>query len=384
MSGVAVKRDVLSWSIKRSGLTLDKLEKKFPKIQKWLNGDSQPTLRQLESVAKATLTPFGFLFLDEPPEEKLPIPYYRTVESDSLNKPSAELYETIRVMQSRQAWMHEYLVNRGQEKIPFVGSVNLDETTITVAERIRQSLGLDRDWASKQRTWEDALKNLREKMETAGILIVVNGVVGNNTHRKLDPSEFRGFVLVDNYAPLVFVNGVDGKAAQMFTLAHELGHIFLGSSAAFDLREMQPANDPTELACNKLAAEFLVPEKELRNLWLSVKNEPESFQKIARYFKVSALVGARRALDLDLIKKAEFLEFYEHYQNDIRRTKSDASGGGDFYKTQNMRVGRLFASSVTRATREGKLLYSEAYRLTGLYGEAFHNYTNSLKIGGSS
>jgi Zn-dependent peptidase ImmA (M78 family) len=211
-------------------------------------------------------------------------------------------------------------------------------------------------------------------------LVVVNGVVGNNTRRKLDPEEFRGFVLVDEYAPLVFVNGTDGKAAQMFTLAHELAHVFFGSSAAFDLREMLPAKEPAEQACNRAAAEFLVPERELRRVWPSAQSNPEPFQLIARQFKVSALVAARRALDLRLINREVFLTFYRDYQQDERRKAARRQPSGDFYLTQDLRVGRRFAGAVAK---EGKLLYSEAYRLTGLYGKTFDAYVASLGMGGS-
>jgi Zn-dependent peptidase ImmA (M78 family) len=220
-------------------------------------------------------------------------------------------------------------------------------------------------------------------MEDAGILVFVNGVVENNTHRKLDPAEFRGFVLVDKYVPLVFVNGADAKAAQMFTLAHELAHVFFGSSAAFDLREMQPADDPVEQACNHIAAEFLVPEQKLRQIWPSVKTDPEPFNAIAKNFKVSVLVAARRALDLQLIGKDAFFDFYHAYRKEDKERRQAASQpkGGDFYRTQNSRVGRPFASAVASAVIEGKLLYSEAYRLTGLYGNTFDNYINYLRSG---
>jgi Zn-dependent peptidase ImmA (M78 family) len=220
-------------------------------------------------------------------------------------------------------------------------------------------------------------------MEDAGIVVIVNGVVGNNNHRKLDPDEFRGFVLVDEFAPLVFINGADGKASQMFTLAHELAHVFFGSSAAFDLREMSPAKDPVELECNRVAAEFLVPQQEVRRIWPSITDDPDRLQSMAKHFKVSALVAARRVLDLRLITKDEFTAFYHEYQNDERRKAARRSPGGDFYETQDLRVGRRFAGAVVRATREGNLLYSEAYRLTGLYGKTFDGYAAHLGIGGS-
>lgn len=381
MSRVAVSREVLRWAVGRSGQTLDRLEGKFAKIRQWAAGESRPTLRQLEDLAKATLTPLGFFFLETPPEQRLPVPYFRTLGDEAPGGPSPDLLETIHAMQRRQAWMREFLIEQGQDPLPFVRSALPDDPPVSVAERIRRTLGFDEGWAATQRTWTDALRVLREGIEAAGILVVANGVVGNNTYRKLVPSEFRGFVLVDEYAPLVFVNGADYKAPQMFTLAHELAHVFFGSSAAFDLREMLPADNPTEQTCNRVAAELLVPERKLRHAWPSVERDREPFQAMARRFKVSTLVAARRALDLRLIPKARFLDFYRAYQSDERRKVGRRPRRADFYVSQNLRVGRRFASAAVRAAREGKLLYSEAYRLTGLYGQTFDRYAASLGIG---
>jgi len=382
MSRVAVSDKILGWALDRSGLTLPDVVHKFPKLQQWASGDSQPTLRQLESLARFTLTPLGFFFLDVPPEDLLPIPYFRTQGDEASHTPSPDLLDTIHHMQRRQTWLREFLVDQGQGKLPFVRSADPGEPLVAIGQRMRKALGLDAGWAARERSWTEALRVLRESMEDAGILVVVNGIVGNNTHRVLDPDEFRGFVLVDDWAPLVFVNGADGKAAQMFTLAHELAHVFFGSSAAFDLRELSPAHDQTERACNRVAAEFLVPQQAIREIWPSVQNAPDRFESLARKFKVSVLVAARRVLDLHLINRDEFLAFYHDYLNDERRKAIHRSKGGDFYLNQNLRVGRRFGSAVVRAAKEGKLLYSEAYRLTELHGKTFDRYAASLGIGG--
>jgi Zn-dependent peptidase ImmA (M78 family) len=168
----------------------------------------------------------------------------------------------------------------------------------------------------------------------------------------------------------------------MFTLAHELAHVYFGRSAAFDLRQMQPADDPIEQECNQVAAEFLVPEAKLHQIWPAVRRDPEAFQIIARQFKVSSLVAARRALDLGLIQREVFFDFYQAYQSDERRLATRQAGGGNFFANQNLRIGRRFATAVARAIKEGKLLYSEAYRLTGLYGNTFDKYMKFLGTGG--
>lgn len=157
-------------------------------------------------------------------------------------------------------------------------------------------------------------------------------------------------MLVDDYAPLVFVNGADGKAAQMFTLAHEIAHVWFGSSAAFDLRQLQRALDETEQACNRVAAEFLVPAEELRDAWGHVRNRPDRFSALALRFKVSEIVAARRALDLGLVSKNAFFAFYEDYQDQWLDAARKKQAGGDFYANQNLRIGRRFAEAVVRAT----------------------------------
>lgn len=379
VSRVAVSPSVLRWAVERTGRPEQELIRRFPKLELWEQEEERPTLRQLEGFARATLTPLGYFFLPEPPEERLPIPHFRTVSGITLPRPSPNLLETVQMMQRRQAWMREFLIEEGQSPLAFIGSARATDETAPLAADMRRILGIKEDWARHPGTWSKALQALRESIEEAGILVVVNGIVGNNTHRKLDPSEFRGFVLVDEYAPLIFVNGADGTAAQMFTLAHEIAHLWFGQSAAFDLRDLQPANDQIELACNRVAAEFLIAEIEMRAYWPEARDQASPFDAVARRFKVSSLVAARRSLDLQLIRRSEFFEFYQAYQEDERRKSKKKPSGGDFYANQNTRVGRRFATAVRQAAREGRLLYRDAYDLTGLYGKSFDRYIGDLE-----
>ena len=380
MTNVDIKPELIAWARERSGLSIDGLAKYFPKIALWEQGEASPTLRQLEALAKKTFTPLGYFFLPRPPVEKLPIPVFRTIKDNIVRSPTPNLLETVQTMQRRQGWMREYLIDRGQDRLPFVSSAGPQDDPNVVAGKIRLTLAVQANWAQQERTWESALRTLRSFVERVGILTVFNGVVNNNTHRKLDVREFRGFVLCDDYAPLIFINSADVKAAQMFTLAHELAHVWIGQDGLFDLRDLQPSDDARERFCNSVAAEFLVPAEYLHGAWERVEDSIERFQVLAKQFKVSPLVAARRALDLGFIDKRAFFEFYNAYLRDASRRTRDKEGGGDFYVTQNMRIGRRFAEAVVRAAREGRLLYRDAYELTGLSGSTFDRYVKALGV----
>lgn len=382
MNRVEVEPALLRWARERAGFSVAQLLGKFPKLAEWENGRTQPTFRQLERFARATFVPFGYLFLNAPPAEDPPIPHYRTTGGTGLRRPSPHLLDTIYMLQQRQWWMREYLIEEGHDPLPFVASAPADAPPTVIAERMRDVLGFGPRWAETQDGWEAALRTLRQRMDEAGIVVVTNGVVGNNTRRTLDVDEFRGFVLVDEYVPFVFVNNGDAKAAQMFTLAHELAHVFYGSSASFDLRSLQPARDDTERACNRAAAEFLVPEREVRRVWNDLKDTPNPYSALAQRFKVSVIVAARRALDVRLITKAAFREFYDDWQRSERQQAGRAPGGGNFYDNQHLRLGRRFTAAVVRKTQSGEMSYTEAYRLTGLHGRTFEQYATHLGIGG--
>ena len=379
MTDIPIKPELIRWALERSGLTAWTLLKRFPKLEMWERGDAKPTLRQLEDLAKKTFTPLGYFFLLEPPEERLPIPDFRTVRDNFADRPSPNLLETVQMMLRRQGWMREHLIDQGEKPLVFVATAAVMDDVNSVVSKMRAVLGLSLDWARQETTWTDALRLLRMTVEKAGIMTVFNGVVGNNTHRKLDVQEFRGFVLSDDYAPLIFVNGADVKAAQMFTLAHELAHLWLGQAGVFNLRDMQPSDSNVERFCNKAAAEFLVPEEALREYWPEADQSDEPFQILSRHFKVSPLVAARRALDLGFIDKPAFFQFYNAYLKDSRRKAITQKGGGDFYNNLDMRVGRRFAEAVIRAAKEGRLLYRDAFQLTGLKGETFDKYAKSFE-----
>ncbi len=383
MANVQVNPDLLRWAIGRSGLSEEMLHQKFPKLDAWLAAEKFPTFRQLESFARSTMTPFGVMFLNEPPEETIPVPDFRTKTDDAVDDPSPNLAATIQLMQLRQMWMREWLTEQGNDRLALVGSATLKRNPKSLAQEIRQTLKLTPEWAEQLATWELALTTLRRSIERAGILVFSNSVVGLNNYRPLDAEEFRGFALCDDVAPLIFINDADSKSARMFTLAHELVHIWLGTSGISNLVNLLPSKDPTEKFCNRVAAELLVPAYKLNEVWPDVMGRRDRFLIIAKQFKVSPLVIARRALDLKLIAKPEFFKFYEADRDDFLRRKKNLKNrdksSGNFYATQNARLGRRFSAAIVRATREGRILIRDAYRLTGLKGQTFDEYAKRVQ-----
>jgi len=245
---------------------------------------------------------------------------------------SINVYDTILLLQQRQDWLRDYLKENEFEELDFVGKYNSKSEVKTIVNDIRQVLELPENWAAGFRTWDDALGNLVQAIEDKGIIAVFNGVVENNTSRKIQVDECRGFVLVDKAAPFMFINNADSKAAQMFTIVHELAHIWTGKSAGFDFQKLEPANDENEILCDRVAAEFLVPETAFTQIW----NTGVGIKGTTRYFKVSEIVIARRALDTGKISK-KILCFYDEYIHRESEKKAAQGSGGDFYATTRKR-----------------------------------------------
>jgi Zn-dependent peptidase ImmA (M78 family) len=368
---VNINTDMLTWAIDRAGHDLDEFTVVFPKLKEWLENKNKPTFNQLQSFSKKVHVPLGYLFLQKPPVEQLPIPYFRSGKNNK-KKVSINIFDTVLLLKNRQEWLREYLQENEFDKKKFVGKFHNVFNPEKIVSDIRATLGLTENWAGKFPTWEQTLEHLTEKIEEAGIIIIFNSVVENNTHRPIDVKECRGFVLSDEYAPFMFINAADAKAAQMFTIVHELAHIWTGNSAGFDFRQMQPADDPIEQMCDKVAAEFLVPE----NLFLELWDKNKNFKQLAKIFKVSPIVIARRALDLDKITKGQFFSFYNNYMDGLKEINQKKSGGGDFYRTAKKRVGLTYAAHINQAVKSGQLLYRDAYKLTGLKGDTYQKFLN--------
>lgn len=361
---VPVAPEVLRWACRRARITPETLRRQLPKVEKWFSGEEQPTLRQLERIAELTRTPVGFFFLAAPPREEVPIPDFRTIGSTGIAEPSADLLDTIYLCLQRQEWYREFAVASGQPELEFVGSARPSDDVVATAEQIRQVLGFDVEARRQLISWTEAFRQFVRQAEQLGVLVMTSAVVGNNNHRKLDPNEFRGFALSDRYAPLVFVNGADTRAAQMFTIAHELAHLWLGTTALSDVSLVAASTNHIEQWCNAVAAEVLVPLSELRQRLSRHETLDATVQRLAREFKVSTLVILRRLYDAGEITRRELQVKYTAELSRLRVTPR--SEGGDYYRTALARVGERFARAIVAAAWEGHTSFTEAMRLLGL------------------
>jgi Zn-dependent peptidase ImmA (M78 family) len=366
MNTVPATIPVLLWAAERAWLSDSTLEKRFRKWPLWLSGEAQPTLRQLEAFARLTHTPIGYFFLPEPPELELPVPDFRTLRDETLHEPSSALLDTLYLCQQRQDWFRDYARMHGLPHLSFVGSATVKDRPDKVAEAMRKALALSLAERQQLPTWSEALRQLIAKTEEAGILVMASSVVGSNSHRKLDVNEFRGFALADDLAPLVFLNGADSKSAQMFTLAHELAHIWLGESGISDPEAGYVPEQRIERWCNRVAAELLVPLADFRNAHDQSATIPDEMQRLARLFKVSTLVVLRRLFDAGFIDEATLWRCFRTEVERIRSLDRGGSGGGDFYRTLGARTGKLFARAVLSSTLEGQTLFQDAFRMLGV------------------
>lgn len=380
MNRVAVEPALLCWARERAGRSAASLRGRFPKLEAWERGDVHPTLNQLESFAKATRTPIGYLFLREPPVERMPIPDFRRVSDAELAQPSPDLLDTLYLCQQRQDWYRDHARSIGAAPLDFVGSAGPSEDAVASAARIRAALGFDIDERRALPTWTDALRRFVEQADAFGVLVMVSGVVGSNNRRRLDPEEFRGFALADPLAPLVFINGADTKAAQMFSLAHEIAHLWLGQSAVSDAQALAVPGHAIERWCNQVAAELLVPIALVRDAYDASADLRDEAERLARRFKVSTLVILRRLHDAGGLTRDAL---WSAYGEELARLRALPRGsGGNFYLTLGARVSKRFARALVVSTLEGRTSFTESFRLLGVKKlSTFQDVGHSLGVG---
>lgn len=354
-------------------------------IRQWIAGTKIPTFRQIETVSKKTKIPLGYFFLLKPPKEQFELMEYRTIESKELHSPSRNLIDTIQEMEMIQDWMRNYRKDLGYDILPFVGKGKKCFDKEEIAMKIRNYLGVQDCWYEKCNTMRDAFQFIRNKLEESGILVMMNGVVGKNTHRKLDVNEFRAFAMADDWAPLIFINASDSQGARIFSLLHEAVHIWMGEDDLFnDRKHSTEGLREIEIICNAVAGELLVPQHKFIKKWKEVNHVEDVLShvtELSKYFHCSEAVIARKALDNKKIDKSMYRQIVkktiENYQEQKEREKNT---GGNYYNTMGSRLDGCFVRAIFESVKMGRISYTEAYRLTNTSRKTFLEVVKRLGV----
>jgi len=387
---VKITPSLLKWARERSLLDFNTLARKTgvkPEVlQSWEQGETAPTYRQAEKLAHALHIPFGYLFLSQPPFAPSAVPDFRRLPESQIGRFSPELESVLNDAKRKQAWLHEWRVEEGFSPLPFIGKFSPEDSPQTVAEQIRSVLDLPSPTAKGLYSWNEHLQKLVKHAEKAGIAVIRNGVVLSDNRRPLSVEEFRGFNLPDNYAPVIFINAQDSIAGQIFTLAHELGHLWIGEGGISNpLTSDNPLEtSETERFCNRVAAELLIPQNLFLEHWPSgTTTIPEilnAAQQLAREFKVSAPAVLLRACELNRLDAPLFRAAYEEIYRQVIPLRKKTSGG-NFYATWQARNSQTVVTEVLQALRQGKILYRDAARLLNTNLAILEKALNRMKTG---
>jgi Zn-dependent peptidase ImmA (M78 family)/DNA-binding XRE family transcriptional regulator len=360
----------------RARITTDALAKKLgvkgDRALLWEEGAALPTVNQAKKLSTVLRIPYGFFYLPEPPKEEFPLPDLRTVGSVDNGPPSIDLLEVVRDAIQRKNWYEEYVREHGAQELQFVGKYTIKDDIADVVQDIRQTLAVG---LPNLGSWDQYHSILIKAIEDIGVLVMRTGIVAGNTHRKLNVSEFRGFAISSKFAPLIFINSADAPAARLFTLIHELAHIWINSSGVSNISNQYV--HPEETFCNKVAGEFLVPSPVFRNLWDVRESNNANFVKLAANFHVSKLVIAKKALDQDYISGDEYTTFY---QSELESFRGSNASGGNYYLSTGAKNSKRFSEAVVREALRGSLLLRDAGRLLGIAPNKIKRYAKEIGI----
>ena len=376
METLQISPSILNWAADKSGLSLDALVDLLDKPKK--HDDlvaGKFSITDAEKLAKKAHIPFGYLFLEQPPQsQQNTLPDLRQVpDHQPLSK---DFYATLNDVMRKQQWYLEFLQEQGAEQLNFVGkypfSTKLQAEAIAID--IQETLALTEQERKQCKDYKAFFSLLSEKAENIGILVFKNSIVQSNTKRSLSVSEFRGFAIADPLAPLIFINGKDSEAAWIFTLAHEIAHIWLGESGVSDIpAQKQSDNNKVEVFCNRIAAEILTPRKQFLKAW--AETDKPDFAQLSKYFNVSQLVIARRAFDLGKIN-------WQTYQDIAEKSKARkrTDSGGDPYRTYPIRNSKRFTKAIVAQAMSGHTMLREAASLLNVKPDTVMELSKRLSL----
>lgn len=382
---VNVKPEIITWILRT--IQLENIAASaVDLLYKWQTGEKTPTFNQIEEMSRKINIPFGYFFLDQPPTEKCSIVEYRTVDSAVVAEPSRNLIDTVDLMTDIQEWMAEYAVENGQERLDYVGCAAGLTDMQAVVQDIRKKLNITVDWYADRTNAGDAFRFLKGRIEDIRVLVMMSGIVGNNTRRKLNIDEFRAFTLTDAYAPLIFINSCDSETGKLFSIIHELVHIWVGKNNFYNVQTcIESTEHGVEKFCNSVAAEILVPAELFVEKWETGTDENlDKIEKVSKDFRCSRFVVARKALDTGKISRKTYgqivTELNRRFKEWQNKQKGTRNSGGDYYRTLASKIDKNVVKALASSAAEGKIQYTEVYRLTNTNRKTFKKLSEKIGV----
>lgn len=381
--------NVLKWARESARMTEEtaaaKVSVTVERLKEWEEGVKQPTIRQAQTLAKAYKRPFALFFLPEIPRDFQPLQDFRKSGSKALTTSSIFI---IREIQQKQAWISGVYSENQEEELPFVGRFSTNDNPQKVANNILDTLKIN---PASYKT-DNPIKEWIDAAETHGIFVSRTSFI--HSRLKLDSEELQGFAIADPYAPFVFVNSDDWNAPQLFTLVHELAHIWIAATGISNEVEPDLKNKdkfhPIELFCNEVAANALMPKEIVLSFETSSFQTSKDVFKVAKQLGVSSFALLVRALNLNIIsaptyqklKRQADIDYADYLKREAekraRRKEKDKPGGPNYFLLQLNRNSRLFTQTVLDAFRGGFIEPTLASNLLNVHVNKFQKLESQL------
>jgi len=378
--------NVLKWARESARITEETAAAKIPKLtieklKEWEHGTSQPTIRQAQILAKAYKRPFALFFLPEVPRDFQPLQDFRKSGSKELTTSSIFI---IREIQQKQAWISDVYMENNEEKLPFVGRFSIKDNPKFVANDILATLNVN---PAKYKS-DNPIREWINAAESNGFFVSRTSFI--HSRMKLDSEELQGFAIADPFAPFIFINSDDWNAPQLFTLVHELAHIWIAATGISNGIEPELVNrnkfNPIELFCNEVAANALIPSEVILNIDREVFRNSQEIFKVAKNLGVSSFAFLVRALNLQLVSNSEyntlkrqaeidyqaFLKREAEKKSALKLKQKEKPGGPNPYLLRLNKNSRLFTQVVLDALRSGFVQPTQASFLLGTPSNNFH------------
>lgn len=368
-----VTPSVMRWAREQARLSLDEASSKIKRspeeIAAWEEGTLRPSIAQARKACEVYRRPLAVFYLPDPPKDFETLRDYRSLADTEVREFSPELAFLIRIAHHRQDWMRDYLLSEGFEPLTFVGAASTEDIPQDIPQDIRKVIQVSPKEQRECETRYEALRLWIERSEAAGVFIF--------RQRQISLIEARGFLISDDIAPFIFINSEDSKSAQLFTLAHELAHLWLNLSGISNLETRGRAIDEEtrriEVFCNKVAAYTVLDDQVFNDEWEGLSPSTpleERIHHVSGALKVSEEVVARRLLEKNEISQETYRNLGHFYQDRWEEVKAreryrmkSSKGGPSYYVTTAAKVGYAFTQTVVSAFMSGAISGRDASSL---------------------